>query len=111
TGDTVLGRGTAVLSDLGAYLSSLRRLAELPECTVGLPGHGPELSDLLATVREYADHRQQRLAQVRAALRELGPDAGVRAVAEHVYSDVAPALWPAAEHSVRAQLEYLREHG
>ncbi|MGC7099317.1 MBL fold metallo-hydrolase [Amycolatopsis lurida] len=108
TGDTILGRGTTVLDDLGAYLGSLRVLAELPEGTPGLPGHGPELPDLRATAREYLAHREQRLDQVRGALRELGPDATPRQVVELVYADVDRALWVPAEHSVRAQLEYLR---
>jgi hypothetical protein len=30
-------------------------------------------------------------------------------VVEHVYADVDEKLWDAAESSVRAQLEYLRE--
>jgi hypothetical protein len=47
------------------------------------------------------------LAQVRAALAELGPDATARQVVERVYVDVDPVLWPAAELSVRAQLDYL----
>ncbi|MFI6030624.1 MBL fold metallo-hydrolase [Amycolatopsis magusensis] len=108
TGDTILGRGTTVLDDLGAYLGSLRLLAELPPGTLGLPGHGPELPDLAATAREYLAHREQRLDQVRAALRSLGPDATPRQVVELVYADVDRALWLPAEHSVRAQLDYLR---
>lgn len=108
TGDTILGRGTTVLHHLGDYLGSLRRLAELPPGTVGLPGHGAELADLPATAREYLDHRQLRLDQVSAALRELGQDASVRRIVEHVYADVDPSLWAPAEHSVRAQLDYLR---
>lgn len=109
TGDTVLGRGTTVLRRLGDYLRSLRRLADLPEGTLGLPGHGAELANLAAAAREYLAHREQRLDQVRAALRELGTEAGVRSIVEHVYADVDPKLWGAAEHSVAAQLEYLRE--
>lgn len=108
TGDTILGRGTTVLSDLGDYLDSLARLRELPPGSIGLPGHGPELADLAATAREYHDHRRQRLDQVRAALRQLGPDATPRQVVELVYADVDRALWGPAEFSVRAQLEYLR---
>ena len=45
TGDTILGRGTAVLDDsdgdLGDYLTSLRSLAALGEGLTVLPGHGP----------------------------------------------------------------------
>jgi glyoxylase-like metal-dependent hydrolase (beta-lactamase superfamily II)/8-oxo-dGTP pyrophosphatase MutT (NUDIX family) len=112
TGDTVLGRGTTVIAHpdgrLGDYLGSLRRLAELPDGLAVLPGHGPELPDAGAVVREYLAHREQRLEQVREALRQLGPDATPRQVVELVYADVDRALWPAAEWSVRAQLDYLR---
>src|SRR6187399_818836 len=101
TGDTILGRGTTVLTDLGAYLGSLRRLLDLPSGLAGLPGHGPELGDLRATVRDYLQHREQRLDQVRAALSELGDDATARQIVEHVYADVDPVLWAPAEHSVR----------
>lgn len=111
TGDTVLGRGTTVLTDLGAYLDSLRTLRALPEGALGLPGHGPELADLAHTAGEYLRHREQRLDQVRQALRRLGEDATPRQVVELVYADVDPALWAPAEESVRAQLEYLRTHG
>lgn len=108
TGDSVLGRGTTVISDLGAYLATLRRLVEVPPGTVVLPGHGPELPDVAATAREYLAHREARLDQVRAALRELGDDATARRVVELVYRDVDESLWGPAEWSVQAQLEYLR---
>ena len=114
TGDTVLGRGTTVVEDLDAYLASLRRLAELPASTALLPGHGPDLADAAGTAREYLAHREQRLDQVRAALAELGrgPDeVEPRAVVEVVYADVDQQLWPAADRSVAAQLEYLRTRG
>lgn len=112
TGDTILGRGTTVIDPtdggLGPYLDSLRRLADLAPGTVVLPGHGPELPDAPAVARMYLDHREERLEQVRAALDRLGADATARQVVEQVYADVDESLWPAAEWSVRAQLEYLR---
>jgi glyoxylase-like metal-dependent hydrolase (beta-lactamase superfamily II) len=112
TGDTVLGRGTTVVAHpdgrLADYLASLRELAELGPGTVVLPGHGRELPDAGDIARAYLAHREQRLDQVRAALTELGPDASPRQVVEVVYADVDRALWPAAELSVRAQLDYLR---
>lgn len=111
TGDTVLGRGSTVVAHpdgrLADYLDSLRRLEDLGTRTV-LPGHGPELPDLAAAAATYLRHREQRLAQVRAALDTLGPDATPRQVVEVVYADVDRALWHAAEWSVRAQLDYLR---
>ncbi len=112
TGDTVLGRGTTVVAapdgTLGEYLASLRRLATLAPGTTVLPGHGPELPDAPTVADAYLAHREQRLDQVRAALEALGPDASARQVVETVYVDVDKALWPAAELSVRAQLDYLR---
>jgi glyoxylase-like metal-dependent hydrolase (beta-lactamase superfamily II) len=112
TGDTILGRGTTVIAhpdgSLGPYLGSLRRLAELADGTAVLPGHGPELPDAPAAARQYLAHREERLEQVREALRTLGPEATPRQVVEHVYADVDEVLWGAAELSVRAQLEYLR---
>lgn len=115
TGDTVLGRGTTVVAHpdgkLGAYFSSLHRLhalASAQEATTIWPGHGPVVEDALVALEGYLAHRQDRLEQVRAALDVLGPDATPRQVVEHVYVDVDPVLWGAAELSVRAQLEYLR---
>jgi glyoxylase-like metal-dependent hydrolase (beta-lactamase superfamily II) len=111
TADTVLGRGTAVIDDedgsLADYLDSLRRLRGLGSRTV-LPGHGPELADLAAVTEMYLAHRQERLEQVRGALRVLGDEATPRQVVERVYADVDQTLWNAAESSVRAQLTYLR---
>jgi glyoxylase-like metal-dependent hydrolase (beta-lactamase superfamily II) len=108
TGDTILGRGTTVLSDLGAYLDSLHALAAEPAGVPALPGHGPDLPDLRAVAGEYLAHRRQRLAAVRDAASRLGSDPSPREVVEIVYADVDPALWAAADESVRAQLEYLR---
>ena len=116
TGDTVLGRGTTVVAHpdgrLGDYLDSLRRLRSL---TVDdgvhtvLPGHGPVLDDAQGAVEFYLAHRAHRLAQVETAVEN-----GLRSpeeVVARVYADVDRSLWPAAELSVRAQIDYLREHG
>jgi glyoxylase-like metal-dependent hydrolase (beta-lactamase superfamily II) len=113
TGDTVLGRGTTVVAHpdgrLGDYLDSLRRLRSL---TVDdgvhtvLPGHGPVLEDAQGAIEYYLAHRAHRLAQVETAV-ENGHRSPAEVVA-HVYADVDRSLWPAAELSVRAQLEYLR---
>lgn len=111
TGDTILGRGSTVVAHpdgvLADYLASLRRLATLDGVTV-LPGHGPELADAGTAARGYLAHREQRLAQVRQALAEGGPELNAMDVVRRVYADVDPVLWPAAEWSVQAQLAYLR---
>lgn len=114
TGDTILGRGTTVISppdgSLGAYLRTLERLAALGPRFV-LPAHGPTLPNLATICGEYLAHRQQRLAAIRSALAVLGVDASVQAVTDVVYSDVDPSVRFAAEHSVAAQLDYLRTAG
>jgi glyoxylase-like metal-dependent hydrolase (beta-lactamase superfamily II) len=114
TGDTVLGRGTTVVAHpdgkLADYFESLRLLADLPPDTAVLPGHGPELADAGDAARAYLVHREQRLEQVRDAVAQLGGAPTPRQVVEVVYADVDRVLWPAAEWSVRAQLEYLRTH-
>ncbi|MBP8533321.1 MBL fold metallo-hydrolase [Streptomyces sp. MK37H] len=116
TGDTVLGRGTTVVAHpdgrLGDYLDSLRRLRSLTVddgVDTVLPGHGPVLNDARGAVEYYLAHRANRLAQVETAV-EDGHGTPSEVVA-HVYADVDRSLWPAAELSVRAQLDYLREHG
>ncbi|WP_406693041.1 MBL fold metallo-hydrolase [Saccharopolyspora sp. ID03-671] len=113
TGDSILGRGTTVVAHpdghLGSYLDSLRKIAALPPGVRALPGHGPELDDARAVAEHYLDHRQQRLAQVRQALTDLGPNPTPRQVVELVYADVDPAVWPAADLTVQAQLTYLEE--
>ena len=111
TGDTVLGRGTTVIAgdgSLGDYLRTLdelRSLARNAGLRVLLPGHGPLLRDPAGVLDYYIAHRRERLDQVRAALAD-----GARTPAEVVaivYADVDRSLWPAAELSVRAQLDYL----
>jgi glyoxylase-like metal-dependent hydrolase (beta-lactamase superfamily II) len=111
TGDTVLGRGTTVVAHpdgrLADYLDSLQRLRDLADVSIDtlLPGHGPVVSNPLETLDFYRAHRAERLDQVRAAVAAGATTAA--AVVRRVYADVDPALWPAAEMSVRAQLDYL----
>jgi glyoxylase-like metal-dependent hydrolase (beta-lactamase superfamily II) len=111
TADTVLGRGTTVIDSedgsLGDYLESLRRLRGLGDRTV-LPGHGPDHSNLESVADMYLWHREERLNQVRDALKVLGDHATARQIVEHVYTDVDEKLWDAAQKSVQAQLDYLR---
>ncbi|WP_030378654.1 MULTISPECIES: MBL fold metallo-hydrolase [unclassified Streptomyces] len=116
TGDTILGRGTTVVAHpdgrLGDYLDSLRRLRSLTVddgVQTVLPGHGPVLEDAQGAVDFYLAHRAHRLAQVETAV-ENGHRTPSEVVS-HVYADVDRSLWPAAELSVRAQMEYLGDHG
>ena len=125
TGDMVLGRGTTVVAHpdgaLAPYFTSIERMRSLVtsgEVSALWPAHGPVHDDGGPVLDYYLTHRRERLAQVRAALAELGetptPDAAedetlTRRVVEVVYRDVDESLWGAAEWSVRAQLAYLAQ--
>jgi len=115
TGDTVLGRGTAVIAEdgsLGEYLRSLSRLralADAADLRTLLPGHGPLLAEPRTVLDFYLTHRAERLAEVRAAL--AAGDRTTDQIVARVYADVDRSLWPFAAMSVRAQLGYLRELG
>ena len=115
TGDTVLGRGTTMISrdgSLGDYLGSLDRLRALAESAplaVLLPGHGPLVADPAAKLDFYIAHRADRLAEVEAAI--AAGDRTPAAIVARVYAAVDRGLWPFAEWSVRAQLAYLADRG
>jgi glyoxylase-like metal-dependent hydrolase (beta-lactamase superfamily II) len=116
TGDTVLGRGTTVVAwpdgRLSEYLVSLARLRDLAErqgIERILPGHGPILDAPAEILTAYLDHRIARLDDIRAAVAAgAGSTAEVVAL---VYVNTPRELWPAAELSVRAQLQHLRDAG
>jgi glyoxylase-like metal-dependent hydrolase (beta-lactamase superfamily II) len=112
TGDTVLGRGSVFISpdegSLSAYLDSLRRLREL-EPEVICPGHGPYVWDPRAKLDEYLAHRLERERRLIRAL-----EAGARThdeLLDQAWDDAPPELRPAAELTLRAHLEKLREEG
>ena len=114
TGDTVLGRGTSLVAwpdgRLGDYLDSLRRLRDLVDGVGGelLPGHGPVLAEPGGVIDAYLTHRAARLAEVRRGRGESASRTPADIVAI-VYADVPREVWPAAELTVRAQLEYLAD--
>jgi glyoxylase-like metal-dependent hydrolase (beta-lactamase superfamily II) len=113
TGDMVLGRGTTVITypdgDLAAYFDSLdllERLVRTRNVAKLLPGHGPIVGDPLPWLSFYRHHRRERLNEIRAAL--AAGDRTPSEIVARVYADVDRSVWPAAEQSVRAQLDYLR---
>ncbi|MEP7024757.1 MAG: MBL fold metallo-hydrolase, partial [Actinomycetota bacterium] len=107
--------GTTIIAQdgsLGAYLESLRELRSLAgsvPLAMLLPGHGPLLPDPAGALDYYLTHRAERLAEVQAAL--AAGDTTPTQIVRRVYAAVDPALWPFAEWSVRAQLDYLAERG
>jgi glyoxylase-like metal-dependent hydrolase (beta-lactamase superfamily II) len=112
TGDLVLGRGSSMVAhpdgSVSAYLESLERLAGLQPARL-LPGHGPVVVDALERLAAYALHRRERTEQVRQALA-----AGARSLSElraTVYGMLPAGLVRAADLSLLAHLEHLRERG
>lgn len=112
TGDTIAGRHTTMISetdgDLGKYMETLATLNERGKDVTLLPGHGPDLPDLSEFAQKYIDRRELRLKQVSDALAELGDDASVNDIVNHIYTDVDPVLRSAAEQSTRVTLRYLQ---
>ncbi len=110
SGDLVLGFGTVLVAppdgNMKQYLTSLRRLLELPLGFI-FPAHGPPVAAAHHKVREYIAHRQAREDAIVAALRG-GATLPVDIV-RRVYTDVPEAAWPLAELNVRAHLEKLCE--
>lgn len=112
SGDTVLGRGTTMVSfpdgSLGDYLASLERLTAL-EAAGGAatiaPAHGEQREDVRDLLAHYLSHRLERINQVRDVLASGRTTA--EEVADVVYADVPDSVKPAALQIVRAQLAYI----
>ena len=90
--------------DLVAYMDSLEKVRALSPARI-LPGHGPEVPDAVAKIREYLDHRRERENLVLAALE--GGAATVGEVVALAYRDAPPNMRPYAELAVRACLAKL----
>lgn len=113
SGDLIAGSGTVVVDDqpraLADYLGSLERLLVLAPRTI-YPGHGPVVEDGLAKVRDYLDHRRQRVDQVVEALGRLD-GATVDQLVGEIYPGLTTNLVPMAARNVRANLELLAGQG
>ncbi|GAB4283058.1 MAG: MBL fold metallo-hydrolase [Roseovarius sp.] len=105
TGDLVMGWASSLVSppdgDLSDFMASCRRLrAQGP--AVLLPGHGAPVRRPAERIDWLIAHRQEREAQILAALR-AGP-ASAGQIAARVYTDTPSALLPAATRNVLAHL-------
>ena len=112
SGDLVMGWASTFISppdgDVGAFLNSCRRLkARTPRRLY--PGHGAPVEDPTARVDWLIAHRAAREAQILAALCEApGTPASLAA---RLYSDIPPAMLPAATRNVLAHLIDLSARG
>ena len=119
TADTVLGHGTAVFEDLGAYMRSLRRMVALcaePDGAyeVAYPGHGPVAKDGLEKVQTYLRHRVEREEQIVRVLEQpaLQCDGwSVEAIVATIYARYPKELWGPAGHNVTLHLNKLEGDG
>lgn len=112
TGDAVLGEGSVFVAPepgaLADYLAALTRLRELPLEAI-CPGHGPLVLDPHAKLDAYRTHRLERERRLLDALA-----AGRRSIEELLdaaWSEVAPALRPAAAVTLAAHLDKLDDEG
>ncbi len=112
TGDHVMGWASTMVSppdgDLGDFMASTRRLAGLG-AAVFYPGHGAPVEAPRARADWLIAHRLSREAEILRAL-ENGP-ADVAALTGAIYTDLPPALLPAAARNVFAHLVELSRRG
>ncbi len=105
TGDHVMGWASSLVSppdgDLAAFMASCNRLAAR-EDRLYYPGHGAPVNDPAARLAWLIRHRQDREAQILAAL----PDEprSIPDLTRTIYTDTPRALLPAAERNVFAHL-------
>ena len=128
SGDTVLGRGTAVImhgdGSVEKYLDSLTRLRAMVDeglVTEIQPAHGETITNPGQVLDYYIAHRRERLDEVRAALKEHEAElTGVEISPEHeltekvgqtVYATAPQDMRATVNTIVAAQLEYVQKHG
>jgi glyoxylase-like metal-dependent hydrolase (beta-lactamase superfamily II) len=111
SGDLVMGWATSMVSppdgSLSDFMASLERLKQRTGDKVYFPGHGAAVETPLSRVQELLDHRRTREAQILEQLQ--GITATPDELAQRIYTDVNPALLPAAARNVLAHLIDLTE--
>lgn len=111
SGDHVMNGSTVVIrppdGDMSAYLAQLERLKTMRLRAIA-PGHGDVISDPIAKLDEYLDHRRLREQIVLAALSEHGPATTADLLAV-VYADIdgPKERLEMARHSMWAHLRKL----
>ena len=113
TGDLVVSGSTVMIHSsrggkLAQYMSSLERVLRLSAVRL-LPAHGDQVTDPTAVLQGYLAHRRLRERQVFEAL--AAGRGTVQAIADSIYDGLNPALMPAAQETVRAHLDKLKDDG
>ncbi|PWN23317.1 Metallo-hydrolase/oxidoreductase [Microstroma glucosiphilum] len=129
SGDNVLGQGTSVFEDLGAYMGSLDRSLKVleqagaPEGGAGeenkiFPAHGPVIEEGRKMIKTYRSHRLDREKQVLQLLGESSPSGKkdeetgspvwtVMDLVGKLYAAYPEALYPAAARGIFLHLHKL----
>ncbi len=112
TGDHVMGWSTSIISppdgDMAQYMQSLNKLLSRNDALYW-PTHGPAITEPKAHVEAFIAHRQERETQILACI-----DQGVGTISDMVpmmYKDTPEFMYPAAQRSVLAAIEYLVVRG
>ncbi len=112
TGDHVMGWASSLVSppdgDLAAFMASCARLARRQDKAY-LPGHGAVVTDPVARIEWLIRHRQEREAAIISKLKR--EPATVTRLTRQIYTDIPPALLPAANRNVFAHLIDLQTRG
>lgn len=112
SGDLVLGSGSSYVppdgGSLVAYMASLRALLERAPALI-CPGHGPYVTDPVAKLGEYVQHRLDRERKLLAALAE--GERSRQRLLDRAWDDVPPELRGAAAQVMTAHLEKLAAEG
>ncbi len=112
SGDHIMGWSTTVITppdgDMGDYLRSLELIKARSFDTLW-PTHGPPVTKVTPFIEAYIEHRHERERQILRRL-EAG-DITIKAMVPTIYAAVDSRLWPAAAHSVLAQMIELVRSG
>lgn len=105
SGDHVMEWATSIVSppdgDISAFLESCAKLLQR-EDRVFLPGHGNAVANPQERTQWLIDHRRQRERQVLDVLQ--GGSKSPAEIVQEIYTDISPALYPAAERNVFAHV-------
>lgn len=111
TGDTILGGSTTMIDhpdgSLADFFDSLDKIESLGEARI-FPAHGPAIDSAAREAQQIRAHRQLRLEQISAVLKENSEGADVDDILAIVYADAPERVKAAARQSIAAQLRYLQ---
>lgn len=111
-GDVVMGWSSTIVvppdGNMKSYMASLKLLMRRDD-SVYYPTHGAPIDNPQLFVSALYEHRRERAQQVLDVL-ERGK-ASVGELVPVIYSELDPSMYPAAEQSLLATLEFLSEKG